>query len=78
MRVTIDGYPATIDIPPGHHLLDAVIVARVVEDADPREDHLIIGATDHTSNMVRHTIIEHTEYAADHEWADHEWGGDGD
>lgn len=64
MQVTIDGYPATLNIPAGHHLLDAVILARIVPDNDPQDDSVVIGSTDHTGRIVRTAIID-AAYMAD-------------
>ena len=65
MRVTIDGIPATLELPAGYRVADAVIICRIVADGNPRDDTLIMGVTDHTGGLVRDMILEHGQFACD-------------
>ena len=62
MRVTIDGIPATLEVPDGAHVVDVVLVARIVADENPRLDSVILGGTDHTGSLVRELILEHGQF----------------
>lgn len=65
MKLTIDGYPATLDVPEDCHVVDVVLVARVVRNDDARHDHVTLGGTDHTGGLVRDMILEHGQFACD-------------
>lgn len=64
MRFTIDGYPATLHVPDGTHVVDVVLVARVVAKDNPQQDSVIVGGTDHTGSLVRDLILEHGQFIA--------------
>lgn len=70
MRLTIDGIPATLDLPPGYRVADVVLVARVTSDTDPKDDHVTLGTTDHTGNLIVDMLLEVAPFATDHAHAD--------
>ena len=65
MRVTIDGIPATLELPDGYRVADAVIICRIVADDNPRDDTLIMGVTDHTGGLIAEMLLEAAPFAPD-------------
>lgn len=65
MRVTIDGIPATLEVPDGYRVADAVIICRIVADGNPRDDTLIMGVTDHTGGLIADMLLEAAPFAPD-------------
>lgn len=65
MRVTIDGIPATLELPDGYRVADAVIICRIVADGNPRDDTLVMGVTDHTGGLIADMLLEAAPFAPD-------------
>ena len=65
MRVTIDGIPATLEVPEGYRVADAVIICRIVADGNPRDDTLVMGVTDHTGGLIADMLLEAAPFAPD-------------
>ena len=65
MRVTIDGIPATLEVPDGYRVADAVIICRIVADGNPRDDTLVMGVTDHTGGLIADMLLEAAPFAPD-------------
>lgn len=66
MNIDINGRNASIEVPPGFMLMDALIVARVVNINEPSDASVSIGCTDHTDPIIQAGILsvfeEHIAY----------------